>query len=246
MNTVRPRSKPIRVLPRGHGHIAVDVGCFDKAVDDLRRHEMAKTEKEKREKSLTKGAMPEEAGGKDRIYQLRVLLVESEPEIWRRVLVSGNTTLAKLHRIMQTVMGWTDSHLHEFVVKGVSYADPDPDMEMDESEDETRVHLYEVAPRSRSTFRYMYDFGDGWEHKITVEKIMDQDERYSGHPVCVEGHLSGPPEDSGGVCGYSGMLDIMRDPKHPEHESTVEWLGDDFDPEEFDLAEINKMLKKMR
>jgi hypothetical protein len=183
---------------------------------------------------------------KEKVYQLKITLVESDPEIWRRVLVSADTSLGKLHRIVQTAMGWTNTHLHEFIVKGVSYGSADPEMEMDDSEDEDETRLAYVAPRARSVLRYIYDFGDGWEHKITVEKIAEGDERFSGRPVCLAGEWSCPPEDCGGIYGYLGMLEALKDPECEEYEDTLEWLGEGFDPEEFDLKEVNLMLKRIK
>ena len=142
-------------------------------------------------------------------------------------------------------MGWTDSHLHEFVVNGVSYADPDPDMGIQEAKNEVLARLYQVAPEVKSSFMYIYDFGDNWEHKIKVEKILDQDKRFTGKPVCLKGQLSCPPEDCGGIGGYYDMLDVIKNPKDPEYEDMMEWLGDDFDPEEFNLEETNMTLENM-
>jgi hypothetical protein len=188
-------------------------------------------------------AQAKKMGAGVRVYQLKILLVDSEPEIFRRVLVAGDTTLDLLHLIIQTAMGWTNSHLHEFFIKGVSYADPDPEME--DSEDESAFSLQEVAPRTRNVIRYAYDFGDDWEHKITVEKIVEDDERYAGYPVCIEGQYANPPEDSGGIYGYYENLEVLKDPMHEEYEDILEWMGGDFDPDEFNIEEVNKTLKKM-
>ncbi len=183
---------------------------------------------------------------KGRIYQLKATIVGSKPVIWRQILVPGGITLADLHKVMQIAFGWTDTHLHEFSVKGISYADKNPEMEMDESEDEARVRLQDIAPKARNSFLYIYDFGDDWQHKITVEKIVDQDERFSGRAVCIDGALSGPQEDCGGIFDYNSMLAILKNPDHPEYEETKERLGDYFDPEECDLEQINKELKRVR
>ncbi len=195
----------------------------------------------------TEGSLPKgEKSIKDQVYQLKISILDSEPEIWRRVLVSGGVTLTKLHRVVQIAMGWTDSHLHEFVVGKISYSMPDPDMEIGRSKNESRFHLYEIAPRARMSFMYVYDFGDNWEHTIKVEKILDADEKYQGHPVCLGGEKACPPEDCGGIYGYYEMMEIMEDSKHPEHENVIEWLGDEFEPDVFDLVETNDMLKRVR
>lgn len=181
---------------------------------------------------------------KNKIYQIRMSLLGSRPEIWRRILVSGNTNLGKLHRIIQMLMLWDDYHLHEFIIKNVSYAHPDAEVE--DSKNERRAHLYEVVTRAGTSFLYIYDFGDNWEHKITVEKILDHDERYSGRPVCIGGALSGPPEDAGGVYGYYEKLEIIKNPRHEEYEDIKEWLGDYFDPERFDIDTMNRILWSLR
>ncbi len=183
---------------------------------------------------------------KSRVYQLKITLMESDPEIWRRVLVSAGTNLGTLHRVIQTAMGWTDTHLHEFIVKGVSYASADSDMEMEESEDEDSVTLGEVAPRARISLHYIYDFGDGWEHKITVEKITEGDERFRGYPLCLAGEMACPPEDCGGIYGYMDLLEKLKDPAGEEYAETLEWLGEGFDPGKFDLKETNALLKRIR
>lgn len=186
-------------------------------------------------------------GGRDKVYQLRISLEGSKPEeIWRRFLVSGNTTLSKLHRVIQAVMDWTDTHLHEFIIDNVAYSEPDPEFGVEGVQNEKKVHLYQVAPRPRKSFLYVYDFGDDWAHKVTVEKIMDKHERFSGKPVCLGGERACPPEDSGGIYSYYEKLDIIEDPGDPDYEDILEWLGDDFDPDYFDVEETNEILKKMR
>lgn len=185
-------------------------------------------------------------GGKEKIYQLKITLAGSKPLIWRRVLVSEDITLRKLHKVIQTVMWWTDTHLHEFIIRGTSYVDPDPEMEMHDSENEKHFRLHQFAFKEKSSFKYIYDFGDDWEHKITVEKILDRDERYPGRPVCIAGRLSAPPEDCGGIFGYYDMLIILDDPTDPEYEEMTEWINPDFDPEELDLEDINAELRRIK
>ena len=104
-----------------------------------------------------------------RVYQLKISITGSKPEIWRRILVSGNTNLAKLHNIIQELIGWEDDHLHEFVVAGVHYTMPLPG-DLVPSQDEKRFRLYEVAAKQGLKFFYIYDFGDDWHHEIIIEK----------------------------------------------------------------------------
>lgn len=183
-------------------------------------------------------------GNKNRVYQLRISLADSKPEIWRRILVHGTTTLSKLHRIIQALMLWEDYHLHDFLIDGVRYSVPDPE-DMEPCKDEKRYHLHEVATQEGMIFLYIYDFGDDWAHKIEVEKILDSDKRFAGKPVCIDGALSGPPEDSGGIYGYYETLKAAKNPKHREHKTSKEWLGE-FDPNAFDIGSINRVLEGLR
>jgi hypothetical protein len=175
------------------------------------------------------------------IYQIKVTLEYSKPPIWRRFLVPGDITLAKLHYVLQMVMGWTNSHLHQFIVGGTYYGEPHPDYGF-EMRDERRVRLNQIAPREGFKFGYEYDFGDSWLHQVLVEKVLPPEpgQRY---PVCIKGRRACPPEDVGGVWGYDDFLEAIRDPDHPEHEDYWEWIGGEFDPEAFDLDEINELLR---
>jgi hypothetical protein len=178
------------------------------------------------------------------IYQLKVTLKHIRPPIWRRVLVRGDISLGKLHRILQIVMGWGDMHLHQFVIGGVAYGQPDPNLGL-YFQSERRANLNEVAPVAKHQFIYEYDFGDSWDHQILVEKILPPDPG-AHYPVCVAGKRASPPEDCGGVPGYYSLSEAMSDPEHPEHANLREWLGYQFDAEAIDLAEINDILADMR
>jgi hypothetical protein len=180
------------------------------------------------------------------VYQLKITLKGLKPPIWRRILVPGAITLNKLHRSLQIVMGWEDYHLHSFSVGKELYGVPEPGWGFGQREKDDRKHkLQDVVPGAKMKFLYIYDFGDDWIHEILVEKILPPDKEMK-HPVCLDGKLAGPPEDCGGVWGYAGMIEVMNDPEHKEHESVMEWLGDDFDPEVFDIEAVNVRLRKMR
>ena len=180
------------------------------------------------------------------IYQIKITLKDSKPPIWRRVLISSETTLPKLHDIIQAVMGWYDSHMHAFEIHGEHYSAPSPydpgllqEMGMKST---NRVKLNKLITAEGEKFRYEYDFGDDWQHEIVLEKILPADPKQK-LPVCIKGKRACPPEDVGGVWGYDGFLEAINDPKHPEHADYIEWIGDDFDPEAFDLDEVNERLK---
>jgi len=180
------------------------------------------------------------------IYQLKIALKSIRPPVWRRIQVPGDTSLRKIHDIIQILMNWDDYHLHAFQVGGTRYGVPDPDGFGDmEEKDDRRFKLADVVPASKSIIGYIYDFGDNWEMGILVEKILlpEEDVKY---PVCLAGKRAGPPEDCGGAWGYAKLLEIIRTPDHEEHESMMEWLGDEFDPEVFDINMINAKLRKMK
>lgn len=174
------------------------------------------------------------------VFQLKVTLVGSRPPIWRRLLVPTDFTLGDLHHVLQWSFGWEDEHLHEFVVRGQHYGPPDPDGFDQPAHDEDLATLRDVV-RTRSKLRYDYDFGDSWRHDIVVEKTIPAIEG-AHYPTCTAGKRAGPPEDSGGIWGYEEKVAIFSDATHPDHEEIVDWMGEDFSPDAFDLAEINRSL----
>jgi len=179
-----------------------------------------------------------------KIYQLKITLLGSEPTIWRRFLVKSDIRLSQLHTVLQIVMGWFDSHLHQFIHDNVIYSVPDPDF-FEPVVNEEKVRLDKLLTGEGSHLVYEYDFGDGWEHEVRVEKVLEPDPEMQ-HPVCTDGERACPPEDCGGVWGYTDMLQILSDPEDPGYEETLEWLGEDFDPEEFDIEEVNDILQSLK
>jgi hypothetical protein len=174
------------------------------------------------------------------IYQLKVTLMEVRPPVWRRLQVPSSATLKKLHQILQIALGWTDSHLHEFVVGDQTYGTPHSEYP-NKTRNEARVRLNEVLVKEKDSMVYEYDFGDGWEHKIVLEKILPNSPGLP-FPACVAGARACPPEDCGGVSGYGEFLEAIADPFHPEHEDITQWIGGEFDPEYFDKDEVNEEL----
>ena len=180
------------------------------------------------------------------IYQLKITLRDIRPPVWRRVQVPSDITLAKLHRIIQMAMGWYDSHLHQFIVGEKYYGVPSiDDVSELELEDERRARLNQVLSKPKKTIVYEYDFGDGWEHTILLEKILPPDPAIR-YPRCIDGARACPPEDCGGTGGYENFLAAIRDPDHEEHDEYLEWIGGEFDPEEFDLEEFDTALRHIR
>jgi hypothetical protein len=176
------------------------------------------------------------------IFQLKVSLSDVTPLVWRRLLVPGGYTLDRLHRVLQHVMGWQDCHLHSFEIDGLQYGEPDPDGELT-MRDELDTRLDAVVGKG-SRFRYTYDFGDWWEHDITVEDAFGADpgERY---PICVAGARACPPEDVGGPFGYRTFMVALTDPEHPDHEPMREWIGRPFDAEAFAADRATTLARRL-
>ncbi len=182
---------------------------------------------------------------KARIYQLKVTLRGSTSPIWRRIQIPANTALSRLHTILQVAMGWTDSHLHEFVVRDARYGCADTEWDpLERPKDERRVRLGQLLTAEKDKFGYEYDFGDSWEHDVLVEKILPPEPGVP-YPRCIAGKRACPPEDVGGLSGYADFIKAIRDPKHEEHDDLLAWAGGTFDPEAFDLNAINARLRSV-
>jgi hypothetical protein len=147
-------------------------------------------------------------------------------------------------------MGWTNSHLHQFISGEHTYADPSAELDQFEGDppvlDESRFTVTELLTDIHEGLVYDYDFGDSWEHIVTVEKILPGDASTSETAVCLAGSRACPPEDCGGIGGYMELLKALKNKKHPEHRSMKEWLGRPFDPEFFDIATTNDWLRKLK
>ncbi|MBN2107187.1 MAG: plasmid pRiA4b ORF-3 family protein [Deltaproteobacteria bacterium] len=176
------------------------------------------------------------------IYQIKVTLKDTTPPIWRRLRVQSDIKLKKLHVALQIALGWTDSHMHQFISGSEYYGTPDPDFDFD-CKPESKAKLDDLLKKEKASIIYEYDFGDGWEHKIVLEKILPFTKDFKA-PVCLKGVGACPPEDCGGPYGYRNLLEVLSNSSHPEHAEMVEWLGcDDFDPNFFDIDDVNEGLK---
>lgn len=176
-------------------------------------------------------------------FKLRVALDDVKPQVWRRVAVPASITLDRLHDVLQVVMGWTDSHLHSFTISGQEFTENPEDP--DQGAEEHGVVLGMLIRKPRSKFRYLYDFGDGWSHTITVESIDKIPDHHTVRVTCLDGKHRCPPEDVGGPWGYPEFLQAINDPKHEEHQSYLDWCGGSFDPKEFDARAVNLELAKV-
>ena len=180
------------------------------------------------------------------ILQLNVTLDKTEPSIWRRVLVPASVSFFDLHHILQIAMGWTNSHLFEFQVGDykIGYVEERLD-DFEDVADANEVTLDTLLLKKGLVFRYLYDFGDYWQHAVAVENVL-QPEPQRIYPVCIDGALRCPPEDCGSISGFYEMLRILKDKKHPEHRDTKVWVGRGYNPEIFNIGKVNRELPRYR
>lgn len=179
------------------------------------------------------------------IYQLKITLLNIEPKIYRIVQVPAAITLRNLHKVIQRVMEWENCHLYQFVKGNVSYAPQSTEFSLSQGVSDRSVPLYELLPKVRNKLIYEYDFGDGWLHEILLQKIIPVEVGVR-YPVCIEGKHAAPPEDSGGPSGYCDLLEALDDADHEGHEDAADWLGAEYDPEFFDLEEVNARLRRIK
>lgn len=186
------------------------------------------------------------------IYQIKVTLKNSKPSVWRRIQVRSDATLGELHAIIQTAMGWSNSHLHHFIVgkrpnlRFIGAPDPyEGDLDLMDGDNEDEVMVRQVLAGAKTKMTYEYDFGDSWEHEVVLEKVLEA-EAGASYPRCVAGENACPPEDVGGVWGYVDFLQAINNPDHKQHNFYLEWVGGEFDPEEFDLDAVNKLLRNRK
>jgi hypothetical protein len=181
----------------------------------------------------------------EKAIQLKVTLCDTKPLIWRRITVPDNFTLGWLHSVIQVAMGWHDGHMHAFRIGDDEYTS-EKACEMDDlgMKNEEVVLLDSVITQEKQVFSYEYDFGDGWEHEIVVEKFLPVDPLVK-HPVCLAGKRACPPDDCGGVPGYEDILKALKAKKKTEdRQEMLAWLGD-YDPAHFDKEEVNRILRSV-
>ena len=175
------------------------------------------------------------------VYQIKISLKNIKPVIWRRFIVDDNIKLPEFHKVIQTVMGWTNSHLHQFIINERFYGEPDEDS-FEEIVDYRKLKLKSVLSFEKEKIQYEYDFGDGWEHEIVLEKIFNN--QTIENPICLTGKRNCPPEDCGGPYGYMDLLKVISDPENEDYKEMKSWIGDDFDSEYFNKEDINNLLTK--
>ena len=182
--------------------------------------------------------------GAGSLLQFKITLKGLRPPVWRRFLVPEGLSLSDLHHVIQEVMGWLDSHLHQFLCKRKRYGVPDPDWDIDTIIDDGTVAIKDLGLSVKDKILYEYDFGDGWEHELLLEKILPAENIMI--PVCLKGARACPPEDCGGPWGYENLLEVLKNPEDEEYASWRELLPEDFDPEHFDLDSVNTILSSRK
>jgi hypothetical protein len=176
----------------------------------------------------------------------KIELDDTDPKVTRSFKVSPNTTMYELHHIIQIVMGWTNSHIYQFNVGKQVIADTRlVDDELGPVTDVKGVTLTEVFSKVGTVVGYEYDFGDGWKHHLELVDISTHtfDEAL---PKIIGGEYACPPEDCGGRYGYRELKEILLNPKHPEYESTIVWVGPKFNPMVCDFNSIQQGLGKLQ
>jgi len=179
---------------------------------------------------------------RERFYLLKIQLLDIEPSIWRRFVVPATVTLDRLHDVIQIVMGWTDSHLHDFTIGNKRYTEY-PEFKEDGLVS-GQYQLRDLVKQKGRKFSYLYDFGDSWEHEIILEQNDYINPELDIAFLCLEGERACPPEDVGGVPGYSEFCDALLDPNHEEHARLNQWSGGNYHFEQFDVAMVNLELMK--
>jgi len=184
-----------------------------------------------------------------KILKLKITLIDSNPQIWREVLVPMDKTFEDLHYVIQAVMDWGNCHMHEFPLNESKYIGdepPNPQSRKDRSYlKESKLKIKKYLNKKGDSIKYIYDFGDYWRHEIEVIDVLEQDDNRE-YPICIDGENASPPEDVGGISGYKRMVDAFSNKNHPDYDEYKEWLGIEvYDAEKFDMDYINKKIKKL-
>jgi hypothetical protein len=178
------------------------------------------------------------------VYQLRLMVRRVSPPIWRRIRVRSDVTLARLHTVIQVLMGWYDYHLYQFRIANEPHGPQRDDDAEYGTRKSVRISLSTAFSLGLDTIIYEYDFGDGWEVNVKLEKRLPQRVQRA-QVVCIDGARHGPMEDSGGPAGYQEKLEILKNPDHEEHTEIRDWIGHRFDSEWFDVRFINGLLREV-
>lgn len=183
------------------------------------------------------------------VYRLKITLKWSTPEIWREVLMKADRTFEDLHNVIQIIMEWNNSHLHEFRPDDSKYIGSKPRNTFGFGNktyiNESNAKLKDYLQKKGATIEYIYDFGDDWQHIIDLKEIKEADDNRQ-YPICIDGENAAPVEDVGGIPGYYNMIEALSNPEHPEHDMFKEWLGENYDPGYYDQDIINNILRSIK
>lgn len=177
-------------------------------------------------------------------YILHISITFSDPLIWRRIQIPGTFTLAGLHEVIQKSMGWSDSHVHQFLVGKISF---EPTMRTNSPRvskrfDEEKYHLHTLEEGMNFLFSYIYDAGEGWEHEIHLEEVVPATTSLS-QPIVLAGERACPPEDVGDIHEYHQLITAFETPGSKDYHRLYEITGrPDFDPAIFDLQSAKKRI----
>jgi hypothetical protein len=200
---------------------------------------------------MPNGVLQEDATMADaapKIVRLRIELSGIDPSVWRRVDVPADFPLRRLHDVIQAVFDWLDYHLHQFEIGDRLYGAPEydeGDLDGTRLYDDRNIRLGVLVDRGVERFVYRYDFGDNWEHVVTVERVLDPQDGVE-YPILVDGARRAPPEDCGGPPGFDAFLEAMRDAAHEDHKAMLEWYGERFNPEDLEMETVEAMLGRIR
>ena len=174
-------------------------------------------------------------------YQLKLILADTRPPVWRRLRIPATLSLARLHRAIQTAFGWEDDHGHVFRIRGGEYGEcGDEDAFAFRGE---RVSLAGLGLAPGDTFTYEYDLEDSWTHLVTVENRLVPDAALKV-PLCLGGRRACPPEGSGGPFGFRDLLAAVLDPSSPEHGPALAHFPAGWKAEVFHLPAVNAALRE--
>ena len=181
------------------------------------------------------------------MFELDIRLTEIDPPVWRRILIPGDWTLATLHSVIQRAMPRENRHLHEYFTADARYGVRDPDCDLGDGpklQSERGRRIAQVLHEPGDSLLYVYDFGDNWQHRITLQAKLPLDPTLR-LPVCTAGERACPPEDCGGEMGYADLLRAIASPRRRASRELLEWLPPGFDPERIRLEEINRRLSRL-
>jgi hypothetical protein len=173
------------------------------------------------------------------LVRLKVTLDQVDPTVMRRIVVPFRIKLNRLHDVLQAAMGWTNSHLYEFRIRDIGFGIPDQEWGDDPLDARKTSLLAAIEDTGAKSFKYLYDFGDGWTHSIKIERSFPMIGAMD--PMLLEATGRCPPEDIGGPWGYQEFREALADPTHQRHDELVEWWGgNDYDPHKANFTQLNK------